>query len=243
MTTDVFKEMRSFGFLLFLILHTPAAAEQAVRGGADRAMPPVEHASFHQLVFANEDIAVLSNRYPPRGDSGFHAHHRDVFYVVIQAAPSSVQSLGGPLTAAPSVPVGAAGYSVVGAEPRVHRVVNGDRGDSHFIVVELRRASPAGHAISSRASASQYVQIEDNPRMRAWRLVLEPSQAVPAISQGGDGVRIVVRGGLLTTTAPDLPDQTLALQAGDFAVQSRGATRALRNSGTETIELIEMELK
>ena len=79
--------------------------------------------------------------------------------------------------------------------------------------------------------------------MRAWRLILEPGEAAAAISQGGDGVRIVVRGGLLTTSAPGLPDQTLALKAGEFAVQTKGATRALRNSGTETIELVEVELK
>jgi hypothetical protein len=40
-----------------------------------------------------------------------------------------------------------------------------------------------------------------------------------------------------------LQDQQLALRPGDFAVQSAGATRALKNSGTATIELVELELK
>jgi quercetin dioxygenase-like cupin family protein len=97
--------------------------------------------------------------------------------------------------------------------------------------------------MSSREAASQYVPIVDNPRMRAWRLILEPGVSTPAISQAGKGVRIVVRGGLLTTTTPGAPDQTLALRPGDFAVQKAGLVRALRNAGTETIELVEMELK
>lgn len=234
--------IRSWALGLILILASTGCA-QTQREAADPAAPPVEHASFHQLVFANEDFAVLNNRYPPGGDSGFHTHYRDIFYVVIQSAPQSGQRVGQPLTAAPLVQVGAAGYSPNGAEPRVHRIVNGDEGPSQFIVVELRRPRPRGDAVSSRESAPQYAQIVENERMRAWRLILEPGQSVPSISQGGDGLRVVVRGGLLTTTTAGVPDQTLFVQAGDFALQSSGSTRALRNSGTETIELVEIELK
>jgi len=79
--------------------------------------------------------------------------------------------------------------------------------------------------------------------MRAWRLVLTPGQTVPVITQGNKGIRVVVRGGLLTTISSDLPNQDLVLRPGDFAVQPAGAKRALKNSGTETIELVEMELK
>lgn len=243
MTIKAPMKVRGLAVCLLLIFHAPAYAAERERGGADSAAPLVEHASFHQLVFANQDFAVLNNRYPPGGDSGFHAHYRDIFYVVIGAVPSSAQSLGGPLKAMVAAPAGSAGYGPIGAEPRIHRVVNSDEGPSQFIVIEIRREIPAGDEAGLREGARQYVQIEDNPRMRAWRLTLAPGEAAPAITQGGDGVRIVVRGGLLTTSAPGLPDQTLALKAGEFAVQSKGATRALRNSGTETIELIELELK
>lgn len=235
-------ELRTVGFALILLV-TPAALAEPKPGMPVETTPPVEQASFHQLVFADDDIGVLNNLYPPGGDSGFHAHYRDLFYVVIQSQPQRSQRPGQPLAAAPLAPVGAAGYSPIGAGPRVHRVVNGDTGISQFIVVELRRASPLGNAMSSREAASQYVPIVDNPRMRAWRLILEPGASVPAISQAGTGVRIVVRGGLLTTTMPGAPDQTLALRPGDFAVQKAGLIRALRNAGTETIELVEMELK
>jgi hypothetical protein len=39
------------------------------------------------------------------------------------------------------------------------------------------------------------------------------------------------------------PDQTIAQKSGDFSVQSGGDTRALRNDGSDTIELVELELK
>ncbi len=139
--------------------------------------------------------------------------------------------------------VGAVAYGAIVLEPRTHRIVNSDTGPSQFIVIEMRRAVPLGGEVSLRESAPEYVQILDNERMRALRLILAPGQTAPSISQGGNGVRVVVRGGLLTTTAPGGPDQTLALRAGEFAVQAGGSIRALRNSGAETIELVELELK
>ena len=237
--TSLGKRTGAFGFGLYLAAHALAFAEQP----PGETFNPVEQASFHQLVFADEDIAVLNNRYPPKGDSGFHAHHRDLFAVVIQPSQSSGQALGKPLTPSPMQPAGAALYSAVGAEPRVHRIVNGDDRTFQIIVVELRRAKPAGTAISSRDAAPQYEQVFDNPRLRAWRLILAPDQSAPAISQGDKGVRVVVRGGLLKTTTPGAQDQTLALRPGDFAVQPAGAKRALKNVGTDTIELVEIELK
>lgn len=237
--TYLIKSTGAFGFCLLLAASTFAFAEQS----AGDPVVPVEHASFHQLVFADEDIAILNNLYPPNGDSGFHTHYRDLFAVIVQPAQSSGQGLGKPLTASPMYPAGFATYSAVGAESRTHRVVNGDKGEFQIIVVELRRAEPLGTASSSREDAPQYEQIFDNPRMRAWRLILAPGQSAPSISQANKGVRVVVRGGLLTTITPGMQDQNLALQPGDFAVQPVGATRALKNGGTETIELVELELK
>lgn len=233
------KRIGALGCCLYLAAQSLAYAGQA----PGEAAVPVEHASFHQLVFADADIAILDNLYPPNGDSGFHTHYRDLFAVIVQPSQSRGQGLGKPLTAAPMYPAGAALYSAVGPEPRTHRVVNGDQSPFQIIVIELRRPKPSGNAISSRDAAPQYVQVFDNARMRAWRLILEPGQSAPAITQASKGVRVVVRGGLLTTIAPGLQEQQLALRPGDFSVQPAGATRALRNGGTETIELVEMELK
>lgn len=226
---------------LALLLSVPASlcAEQL----KDEAYPSVEQASFHQLVFADQDFVVLNNRYPPSGDSGFHGHDRDQFYVVIEHTESRGQALGGPLKAGPSLSAGAAGYGGVYGERRVHRVINGDKDPSQFIVIEFLRAKPSGIEVSTRDQATRYVQITDNPRLRAWRLILEPGESAPAITQVGKGVRVVVRGGLLTTSSPGSADQVHLLRPADFNIQAAGTTRALRNSGTETIELVELELK
>lgn len=228
---------------LGLALMLSASATVFAEAPTDPGYPLVEQASFHQVVFADQDFVVLNNRYPPSGDSGFHAHDRDQFYVTIEHTASMGQAPGGPLKAGPSISAGAAGYGGTYGERRVHRVINGDQGPAHFVVVEFLRPRPLGTKVSSRKEAPQYVQIADHPRLRAWRLILEPGASAPAITQGGKGVRVVVRGGLLTTSTPGAADQVHLLRPADFAVQPAGMTRALKNSGTETLELVEFELK
>jgi hypothetical protein len=239
MTTSRLRSIRIFAFCLLVPFHSASSAERVE--GED--IPPVENASFHQLVFADEDFVVLNNFYPPGGDSGFHSHSRDMFYVIIQAAEFSGQALGQPLTQRPEVLVGSAGFGSAGAKPVVHRVVNGDKGNFQIVVIELPRSGPLGNEIPLRSEAKQYTQILDNERLRAWRIIPEPGQSAAAISQVGIGMRVVVRGGLLATVTSGLPAQLLALRPGDFSVQPAGLARALTNSGTETIELVEIELK
>lgn len=210
---------------------------------ANAAFVPVEHATFHHLVFADSDVAILNVYFPPKGDSGFHTHSRDLFGVVIQPSTTSSQDVGEALESGGTGSAGDASYGAIEPKHLTHRVVNDGDGPRHLVVTELRRAKPLGTGVSTREAAPQYARIVDNRRLRAWRLILQPGESAPAITQRGKGVRVVVRGGLLTTTMPGLGDQQLVLRAGDFAVQPAGAARALKNTGTEPIELVELELK
>jgi hypothetical protein len=83
----------------------------------------------------------------------------------------------------------------------------------------------------------------DNERVRIWRLVLEPGQTAPAITQSAPGVRVVIDGGELVESVPDKADRHKAPRKGEFFWQDAGQTRSVRNVGMTRIELIELELK
>jgi hypothetical protein len=228
--------------------HALALALFASPALSAQAAPPtpvvsVENATFHQLVFANEDVAILNNLYPPHSDSGFHLHPRELFYVVVAAARASTQKQGQPLKTPEMAPAGSVGFNVMTTEPFVHRVVNGDSRPYHVIGVELRRSAPLGGPISVRDQSAGYQQVFDNNRLRAWRVVLNPGQATVAFKQAANGVQVIVQGGLLLTSQPGIPDQTLLVENGNFSFQVAGGTRTLRNIGKTTIELVELELK
>ena len=211
----------------------PAAAQSPVS---------VENAPYHRVVFANEDLAVLDNRYPAGSDSGFHLHPRELFYVIIAPAKASSQRPGQPLRELPATKVGTIGMNPVSAEPFVHRVVNQDSKRFDVVAVEIRRPKPSGAPVNVRAPESGFVQVMDNARVRAWRAIVAPGQSLPVLKVGS-GVRIVVRGGLLGIAKSGLPDQPMALDAGNFEQLVPGQTLGLRNIGSTTVELVDVELK
>jgi hypothetical protein len=73
--------------------------------------------------------------------------------------------------------------------------------------------------------------------------VLEPGRSVAAITQQAPGIRIVVDGGELVESEPGLRERGMSPKGGEFYWQEPGVTRAVRNSGTTRIELVEFELK
>lgn len=91
-----------------------SAAAMATDAAATAPYASVERATFHQLVFANDDVAILKNLYPPRGDSDYHVHPRDLFIVLVTAANMSTQRPGQPLSEPQHRSAGSVGYNLVG---------------------------------------------------------------------------------------------------------------------------------
>ena len=134
-------------------------------------------------------------------------------------------------------------FSADSKTPITHKGSNVGTTPFHNIVVALLKPQPAGFTAGSRANVPAYAQVVDNERVRAWRLVLEPGQSVPAITQQAPGLRVVVDGGEIIESVPGELDRAKALRSGEFFWQDGGVTRAIRNSGSTRVEFVEIELK
>jgi hypothetical protein len=214
---------------------------------APRAAPqtivPVEQASYHVPVFSNEHITVLNVFIPPHSASGYHRHSLDTLGVLIADTERTRQVLGEAVTTAQLRPPGTVSFSFYDRQPLTHEVtVTGDS-PFHNIVVELLMPGPSGFASGSRDGVPGYTEILANERVQAWRLVLEPGQQAPAITQAAPGIRIVIEGGEIVERVPGMPDRAIAPRRGDFFWQDAGIARAVQNTGTTRIELVEVELK
>jgi len=73
--------------------------------------------------------------------------------------------------------------------------------------------------------------------------VLEPGQSVAAITQKAPGIRVVIDGGELAESVPGQAERGMAPKSGEFFWQEPDVTRAIRNTGTSRIQLVEFELK
>jgi hypothetical protein len=126
--------------------------------------------------------------------------------------------------------------------PFIHRSTNTAAGPFNNLVIALLKPGPGSFTPQAR-DVPGYRQLFDNERVRAWRLQLEPGQSAGPITQTAPGLRVILDGDELVEIIKGEMDRPLALRSGDFYWQEPGATRAIKNSGTTAINLVEFELK
>jgi hypothetical protein len=219
------------------MLVQPAMAQE------ERAVP-IEQAPYHLPVFTNEYVTLLNIYVPPQRNTGYHTHSMDSVSVNIEDADMTNQDLGAPQPGpAQRGQRGRATFAEYSKRaPRSHKATNVGPTPFHNVSM-IFRAAPGRFKPSSRAGVPGYEQILDNERVRGWRLVLEPGRSVAAITQEAPGIRIVIAGGELVESVPGQPERSMSLKLGEFYWQDRGVTRAIRNSGTTRLEVVEFELK
>ena len=216
----------------------PAAAETVL---------PVEKAPYHRPVFRNDLVLLLSVYLPPGAiynPEVYHTHSLDQVSVLVEAADMRNQAHGAPeLGPARRGERGNVGYTEFSKKAQTHRGQNVGPTAFHNVVAALLQPQSGRFTAGSRANVAAYQQVVDSPRVRAWRLKLDPGQSAAAITQSAPGMRIVVDGGIISETAPDGFERDWGLRMGEFFWQEPGATRALKNTGTSPITIVEFELK
>jgi hypothetical protein len=223
--------------VLACTLALPAAAQVVV---------PVEKAPYHMPVFKNDLVMLLNVWVPPGGARGanvYHTHSLDQIGVLVQAADMGGQELGEQPREERRGTRGNASYTAFSKKPRTHRGENVGSTPFQNIVVALLYPEPGRFTPGLRTNVAGYTQIMDNDRVRGWRLVLDPGQSAPAITQTAPGLRVVVDGGEFVESVPGQPDRAMNVRLGDFFWQDASTTRAIRNSGTTKLNLVEFELK
>jgi len=238
---DLMKKLLQ-GLFVLCVSVLPATAQ-------DETPVPVEKASYHWPIFRNDQVMVLRVHFLPGQTSNYHIHSLDQISVVISGGGNTNQIYGQP----PSEPKakakgdnsersGGANFSAYSKKSLTHRSTNNGKAPWLNIVVALLQPKPGTFSPQAR-DVEGYTQLFDNERARAWRLTLQPGQTAGVISQTAPGMRIALDGGQIAEIVSGAMDRALVLNPGDFYWQDPNATRAVRNTGTTPIRLIEFELK
>ena len=178
----------------------------------------------------------------PHGPEVYHTHSLDQLSVLVEAATMTNRALGAPAMGEPRQGRrGNVGFTAFSNKPQTHRGANVGTTPFHNIVVGLLKPQVSGFAPGTRPEG--YQQVVDSDRVRAWRLVLQPGQSAPAITQRAPGMRIVVDGGEISESVPGEAERGWGLRTGEFFWQDAGTTRAVKNIGTTPINIVEFELK
>jgi hypothetical protein len=231
------RHLLEASFIVCALAFAPTALAQ------DEGPPvPVEKAAYHVPVFRNEYLTLLRVNIPGKRSAGYHIHSSDQISVLVEEADQSAQVLGEQPTPPRRNPRGNVTFTAFSKKAVTHRVNNVGTTAFHNIVIALN--SPQSNRFTPAArDVAGYTQLFDNERARGWRLVLEPGQSAPAITQKAPGLRVIIDGGEIAESVPGEGERGMMLRLGDFYWQDGGATRAVRNIGTTRIELVEFELK
>ena len=223
--------------LAALALALPAAAQE------EAPAVPVDKAPFHVPVFRNDYVALVNVYIPPGRVAGYHTHSLDQISVLVADADMVGQVLGEQPTPPRRNPRGNVNYVAYSKKAITHKVSNVGSTPFHNVVLSLMYPEPGRFTAGARADVAGYTQILDNERVRGSRLVLEPGQSVAAITQKAPGIRVVIDGGELAESVPGQAERGMAPKSGEFFWQEPDVTRAIRNTGTSRIQLVEFELK
>jgi hypothetical protein len=226
-------------FAFVCIVAAPVMAQKEAPG------EPILKAPYHLPVFTNEFVTVLKIYIPPGRNTGYHTHTDDSVSVNMVPADMTNQNYGSSeVTRNERAQRGRATFTGYGKEgPRTHKATNVGQTPFHNVSFIFRNRQAGKFTPSSRASAPGYVQIMDNERVRGWRLVLEPGQTAPAITQTAPGLRVVIDGGEIVESVAGHADRGWMLSSGEFYWQDAGVTRAIRNIGTTRVDIEEFEIK
>lgn len=204
---------------------------------------PVQKAAYHWPIFSNDYIMMLRVYMRPGKGSNFHTHSLDQISILVEAGANEGQVYGKTeKIAAKAGTRGSVGFTPFSKKSFTHRSTNTAETPFNNLVIALLKPAPGTFTPQAR-DVPGYRQLFDNDRVRGWRLQLEPGQTAGPITQTAPGLRVIIDGDELEEIVKGQMDRPLALRPGDFYWQEPGATRAIRNSGTTAINLVEFELK
>lgn len=215
-----------------------------IASAQNETIVPMDKESYHVPAYTNQYATVFVIDIPGGRTSNYHTHTNDQACVVLEDYPPEAfsQPLGGPPGKPRAAARGEVSYVSYFGKPLTHQAVNRGTLSQHSICAVLRSPKPYGFKPAAREAAA-YEQVLDNERVRAWRLVLQPGQSAPAITQSAPGLRVGIRSGELAEIQSDKHERGMVVRQGQFYWQDAGATRAVRNIGKTPLELIEFEFK
>jgi quercetin dioxygenase-like cupin family protein len=198
---------------------------------------PVEEEPYHRTVFMNAYVQAFRVTLKPGQVTGMHVHAHDDAPIVLSTATTAADS--------PGRPIGPPGTSHPGdvstrdneASPITHRVHN--VGTTVFDVIDVQVLSrPPGLAAPAVSPPAA-----ENAKLRVYRYEVAPGAATAQHIHARPYLIVAVTGADLRMTSSDGASMDDTIKTGDMHWIDSAVTHALGNRGSETMILVEVEVK
>ena len=195
----------------------------------------------HRIRFDNGKVRIYEVVLPKGKATMWHEHRLDTFSVVFRTTEAMEQPRGGKLGSY-LVRAGHVGFANDSKEPYVHRVIA--KGDEPFHVMDIELLIPAavGAQSASVRPIPPFKIALENARGRAYRLVLKPAESTGLFTRPANSGVFAISSGRISEEVEGKPRRLWDFDLGNFRWFDSSERVALRNEGTASIELVEIEI-
>ncbi len=219
------------------LLPLAAAAE-------DERVVPAHEEPRHVPKLSNAWVRVIDVEIPEGERTLFHAHALDYPFLMVTSVTLRNQVYG---EAAKDMPIkrGLVGYYSASTQGTyTHRFINLGPGTFRAIGIELLQPAPRGGAGSAPIPEQPGIAtVLYNPRVLAYRIVLQPGQTLGPVRIAGPSLRVALTPGLIADQPPGAEAEVTAIAPAKFSFSENARVTTLTNRGDQPVEMVEFEFK
>ena len=195
----------------------------------------------HKIRYDNGKVRVYEIFLSPGRGTLLHEHSADNFTVNFGAAEVTIEpESGDPSTIA--VVAGDVGFSSTAPGPYAHRVIATGETDFHGIAVELLSREPARQSMLARRNDPPFSVVLEAPRGRAYRIRLAPGVSTGSFERHGPSVLVAISAGRISEDVHGKAQRLWDFETGQFRWIDGPEELSVRNEGSESVDLVEIEI-
>jgi hypothetical protein len=188
---------------------------------------------MHRFRFRNDYAFVYDVLIPPAAITLYHSHDEDSLYVAINGVHCCTQDLGcEPVTS--EIDKGTVMIAPFRSRPLIHQVTNVGHHDMRMIGAEILASPPV--TSDTALSCHGIILLAEKPRIRSYKIVLEPGETTSDLRCDFSGILIMMTGGSIEIAGADT--RALSLAPGDAIWHDGPLTQRFTNLGRQTFEAV-----
>jgi hypothetical protein len=201
---------------------------------------PVTGEPYHKIRFDNGRVRMYEISAPKGAATLMHEHRADSFNVFFRAAEITNEPYSGnPVVA--KISAGQVGFASTAKGPYSHRVVVSGDASFHVIAMELMSPAAAASTAMPRSGPAFKVALE-NARGRVYRLALVPGESSDVFTRPSGTAVFAISAGRISESIKGSSTRLWDFDSGHFRWIDSIQTLSVKNEGTTSIELVEIEV-
>jgi hypothetical protein len=230
------KKRKLLGIGLAVVLVLPSFAQSK-----DPALPVSKEPSHH-IRFDNGRVRVYDVQVPKGQWTEFHEHTWDNFFVFMVPTTQAFEFSDG-RHGTREVKAGDVGFSSTATGAYTHRVRAQGELPLHVVDIEILNDATLGSGVAGpKRPDGSFKMVLENPRGRAYDIVLKPGQSTAVFTRPGNTGIFAVSGGRVSETAGGKAPRLWDSEPGDFRWNDLPEKLAIKNESGKDEEFVEIEI-